>query len=193
MNRRHGGGISPVTGNCPIRETWMSGNKDLNKEGRLLLTEWHCLPGKTMSSPLFSAAGIRASLSREDRPCNAARMCGVTNKVEQRIFRKVGEARVGCAETEEPLASLFIQVEAGEASLTLHFLRIYRTGKMRWISILNATPAGMKYIFKKCFHLSQILNVQICWRSAFNCIESSQSLKPESAHIEKTFVRSDEI
>lgn len=28
--------------------------------------------------------------------------------------------------------------------------------------------------------------------SGFNCIESSQSLKPESAHIEKTFVRSDE-
>lgn len=62
-------------------------------------------------------------------------MCGVTNKVEQRIFGKVGEARVGCAEPEEPLASLFIQGEAGEASLT---------GKMRWISILNTTPAGMK-------------------------------------------------
>lgn len=63
MNRRHGGGISPVTGNCPIRETWMSGNKALNKEGWLLLTELHCLLGKTMSSPLFSASGIRASLS----------------------------------------------------------------------------------------------------------------------------------
>lgn len=80
----------------------MSGNKDLNKEGRLLLTEVHCLPGKTMSSPLFSAAGIRASLSRQDGPCNAARMCGVTNKVEQCIFRKAagGEAHVGCAEPE---------------------------------------------------------------------------------------------
>lgn len=48
-------------------------------------------------------------------------MCGVTNKVEQRIFGKVGEARVGCAEPEERLASLFIQGEAGEASFTLHF------------------------------------------------------------------------
>lgn len=70
----------------------MSGNKALNKEGWLLLPELHCLLGKTMSSSLFSAAGIRASLSREDRPTSEARRCSVTNKLEERIFLKVGEA-----------------------------------------------------------------------------------------------------
>lgn len=90
-----------MTGNGPIRETWMSENKALNKEGWLLLTELHCLLGKTMSFLLFSAAGISASLSRVDRSTSEAWRCGVTNTLEQRNFLKVGDARVWLAEAEE--------------------------------------------------------------------------------------------